>query len=247
LFFILRPLTFKTVAQAHFLPRRGRSCCSTRIDLWRRSLRDKKSSATDFSRARQKYRPHKVRFLLIAESPPSSGGFFYFATTIGKDHLFRETMKALRFWPENEPMRRGVDKRSMLRRFQSMGFYLLDTCVFPVDKLRPRERKRAVLSQTPRLVNDVIKANPSHIFIVKSSIFSPVSIALREAGLLTRVLNTGPVAFPSHGNQRVYRSMLRRAVSKARLLSKGPALGLVTSHRRLRLRCGYVARLQAYR
>ena len=178
-----------------------------------------KPNSTNFNRARRKYRPRKVRLLLIAESPPSSGGFFYFRTTIGKDHLFRETMKALDLWPRNEPMRKGVDKRSMLRRFQSMGLYLLDTCVFPVDKLRPKERGKAVLSQTPRLVNDVIKANPPHIFIVKSSIFSPVSIALREAGLLTRVLNTGPVPFPSHGNQRTYRSMLKLAVLKADLLS----------------------------
>src|SRR5207245_5969125 len=123
------------------------------------------------------------------------------------------------FWPKDEPMRRGVDKRPMLRRFQSMGFFLLDTCIFPVDKLRPRERKEAVLSQTPRLINEVIEANPLHIFIVKSSIFNPVSIALREASLMTRVLNTKPVPFPSHGNQRIYRSMLRRAISKARLLS----------------------------
>jgi hypothetical protein len=177
-----------------------------------------KSSAADFSRVRRKYRPRKVRFLLIAESPPSSGGFFYFGTTIGKDHLFRETMKALEFWPENEPMRRGVDKRLMLRRFQTMGFYLLDTCVSPVDKLPQTERRKSVLSQTPRLVKDVFTANPYHIFIVKSSIFNPVSIALRESGLLPRVLNTGPVPFPSHGNQRIYRSMLRRAVRKAHLL-----------------------------
>jgi hypothetical protein len=173
---------------------------------------------TDFNRARRKYRPRKVRFLLIAESPPSSGGFFYFGTTIGKDHLFRETMKALELWPENEPMRRGVDKRLMLRRFQTMGFYLLDTCTSPVDKLRPTERRKRVLSQTPRLVKDVLKANPYHILIVKSSIFNPVSIALREAGLMTRVLNTRPVPFPSHGNQRIYRTALRRAASKAHLL-----------------------------
>jgi len=182
------------------------------------SNNETKFTVADFDRRRRKYRPHKVRFLLIAESPPSSGGFFYFGTTIGKDHLFRETMKALELWPENERMRRGVDKRSMLRRFQSMGFYLLDTCVFPVDKLGPFERRKAVLSQTGRLVRDVIEANPVHILIVKSSIFNPVSIALRESGLLPRVLNTGPVPFPSHGNQRIYRSMLRRAVRKAHLL-----------------------------
>ena len=176
-----------------------------------------KLTVADFNLRRRKYRPHKVRFLLIAESPPSSGGFFYFGTTIGKDHLFRETMKALELWPRNEPMRKGIDKGAMLRRFQSMGFYLLDTCVFPVDKLRPSERRKAVLSQTGRLVNDVIEADPVHILVVKSSIFAPVSIALRDAGLWARVLNTRPVPFPSHGNQRIYRSMLRRALSKAHL------------------------------
>src|SRR6266849_3922515 len=174
-----------------------------------------KLTVADFNRSRRKYRPRKVRFLFIAESPPSSGGFFYFGTTIGKDHLFRETMKALELWPRNEPMRKGIDKRRILRRFQAMGFYLLDTCVFPVDKLRQSERRKAVLSQTGRLVRDVIEANPVHILIVKSSIFTPVSLALREAGLWARVLNTRPVPFPSHGNQRIYRSMLRHALSKA--------------------------------
>ncbi len=42
-----------------------------------------------YSAAREAYRPERVRVLLIAESPPASGGFFYFPETIGKDHLFR--------------------------------------------------------------------------------------------------------------------------------------------------------------
>ncbi len=49
--------------------------------------------------AREAYRPERVRVLLIAESPPASGGFFYFPETIGKDHLFRQTMKAMGLWP----------------------------------------------------------------------------------------------------------------------------------------------------
>ena len=179
-----------------------------------------KPNSTNFNRARRKYRPRKVRLLLIAESPPSSGGFFYFPMTIGKDHLFRETMKALDLWPKNEPMRKGVDKRPMLRRFQSMGLYLLDTCDFPVDKLRPMKRREAILQQIPRLVNDVIEANPLHILVVKSSIFNPVIIALRESGLWSRILNTGPVPFPSHGNQQIYRSILKGALLKARSLSQ---------------------------
>ncbi len=178
-----------------------------------------KPNSVNFNRARRKYRPRKIRLLLIAESPPSSGGFFYFPMTIGKDHLFRETMKALDLWPRNEPMRKGVDKRPMLLRFQSMGLYLLDTCDFPVDKLRPLERRKAVLQQMPRLIDDVIEADPPHILVVKSTIFNPVVKALEESGLRSRILNTGPVPFPSHGNQRVYRSSLRRALTKAHRLS----------------------------
>ena len=174
-----------------------------------------KPTTTNFSRARRRYRPRRVKLLLIAESPPSSGGFFYFETTFGKDQLFRETMRALRFWPSDEPMRRGVDKRPMLRRFKSMGLYLLDASVFPVDKLPPKERRRAVLSQTSRLSNDVIKTDPSHIFILKTTIYHPVSQALGESGMDKRVINTTAVPFPSHGNQRVYRSRLRRALRRA--------------------------------
>jgi len=174
-----------------------------------------RSGPTSFDRARQKYRPRKVRFLLIAESPPSSGGFFYFPKTIGKDHLFRETMKALELWPKDEPMRRGVDKRSMLRHFQSMSLYLLDTCLFPVNKLSSIERRKAILQGVPRLAEDVAEANPLHIFIVKCSIFDPVTSALERSELWRRVLNKGPVPFPSHGNQRKYRSMLKRALSTA--------------------------------
>lgn len=170
-----------------------------------------------FEKARRKYRPSKIRLLIIAESPPSSGGFFYFQKTLGKDHLFRETMKTLGLWSQTAPMRKGIDKHPMLRRFQSMGFYLLDTCTFPVDKLPLRERRKAVLSQTHRLVNDVVEANPPYILIVKSTIFNPVRNALREAGLESLLLNVGPLPFPSHGNQSNYRSMLRRALRRAHL------------------------------
>ena len=178
-----------------------------------------KPTSVNFNRARQKYRPHKIRLLLIAESPPSSGGFFYFPMTIGKDHLFRETMKALDLWPENEPMRKGVDKRPMLLRFQSMGLYLLDTCDFPVNKLRLVERREIVLQQIPRLVKEVINLDPPHILILKSSIFQPVITALKESGFRSRVLNSGPVPFPSHGNQRIYRALLKRALVKTHSLS----------------------------
>src|SRR5215472_18871035 len=93
------------------------------------------SSAKDYAVARNKYRQDKIEVLWIAESPPSSQGFFYFDKTIGKDHLFRETMKAVGIWPGNTTMRKGLDKRPYLRHFKSKGYYLVDTCETPIDRL----------------------------------------------------------------------------------------------------------------
>ena len=155
---------------------------------------------------------------MIAESPPSSGGFFYFPKTIGKDHLFRETMKTIRLWPQSAPMRRGVDKTPMLRGFQSMGFYLLDSSTDPVDKMPTRTRRKAIQDQLPRLVEDVKQSDPFRIVLVKSTIFGPVKSALEEAGFGSRVLNSQPIPFPSHGNQQEYRTTLKRLLTKNGLL-----------------------------
>jgi len=170
-----------------------------------------------YARARSKYKPNKVGTLLIAESPPSSGGYFYSRTTIGKDHLFRETMKALRFWPVNRPMKKGYDKRAMLRQFFSIGFFLIDTCELPVDKLQPRERRISTVQGASTLPRRVRELDPTRILIVKKTVFKPARQALIEAGFGDRILNTVPLPFPIHGNQRRFRTMIRRLVNKNRL------------------------------
>src|SRR5947208_5317737 len=169
-----------------------------------------------YTAARNKYKPNRVNVLLIAESPPSSGGYFYSGTTIGKDHLFRETMKALKFWPVDRPMRKGCDKKSMLRRFCSIGFFLIDTCELPVDKLQPRQRRISTIQGASTLPHRVRELDPTRILIVKKTVFKPVRQSLIEAGLGDRILNTKPLPFPSHGNQRKFRTIVRRLVNQDR-------------------------------
>lgn len=84
--------------------------------------------------------------------------------------------------------------------------------------MKPRPRKEAILSQVPRLVKEVSQSDPSHIIIVKSSIFDIVNRALTESGFGPRILNEGPLPFPSHGNQQKYRSMMKKMLGKAHLL-----------------------------
>jgi hypothetical protein len=128
--------------------------------------------------------------------------------------LFRETMKALEFWPVNRPMRKGCDKRPMLKKFRSVGFFLIDTCELPIDKLQSRRRSVSTLQGALTLPLRVKELDPNRVLIVKKTVFKPVRQALNDAGLGDRILNTKPFPFPSHGNQRKYRAMLRRLVTK---------------------------------
>lgn len=167
-----------------------------------------------YALARNKFRPKKISLLLIAESPPSSGGYFYAEETIGKDHLFRETMKALELWPPDRPMRKGCDKRPFLKQFSSLGFFLIDTCELPIDKMPPRERKISTYEGALTLPDRVEALSPDRILIVKKTVFKPAIQALSKTGFAEMVLNTKPLPFPSHGNQKKYRTMLRRLVKK---------------------------------
>src|SRR2546430_5660134 len=167
-----------------------------------------------YTAARNKYKPNRVNVLLIAESPPSSGGYFYSETTIGKDHLFRETMKALEFWPIDRPMRKGCDKQPMLRRFRSIGFFLIDTCELPVDKLQPRQRRISTIQGASTLPHRVRELDPTRILIVKKTVFKPARQSLIEAGLGERDLHTKPMPVPRYRHPRKFRTMIRRLVNK---------------------------------
>ncbi|HYY90546.1 MAG TPA: hypothetical protein VE955_00995, partial [Candidatus Dormibacteraeota bacterium] len=150
----------------------------------------------DYARARRKYRPVRIRILFVAESPPSSGGYFYFSKTVGKDHLFRETMKALGFWPLSQPMGHGIDKRPLLEKFCSSGFFLIDTCGLPVDKLPTKTRVKKIGEGALRIASRVRHLNPGSIVVIKKTVFHPVRDSLVQAGLGNKVLNKKPLPFP---------------------------------------------------
>jgi hypothetical protein len=165
--------------------------------------------------ARNKFKPYEgVKLLLIAESPPASGGYFYFDRATGKDSLFRETMKALGMFPEDKKMPKGFDKRPLLKEFQLRGFFVVDASYEPVDKLRTREKKLVITKEIPRLIADIRKLNPEKIVIVKSSLFVLVKKALEKAGIGEKILNPGALPFPSHGHQKTFRQTLRRLIAE---------------------------------
>src|SRR5271157_5181754 len=118
--------------------------------------------------ARDKWKPEKVKFLIIGESPPASGGYFYFEQATGTSGLFVEMMKALKLIPEGKGLQRGFDKKPLLEKFRSLGFFLVDISYELVNKKSAKERKIAFDSQIPRLLKEVQNLDPEKIIIVKS-------------------------------------------------------------------------------
>ncbi len=151
--------------------------------------------------------------LWIAESPPTSGSYFYFEEATGHDHLFRETMRAVKFWPEDEKMLKGTDKRPLLEKFQSKGYFLVDTSPYPVDKLQDGKRNEALVEGLPALGRLVERLNPSGVIIVKSNVYALARKMLGSMGMEDRVLNKESLPFPTHGRQKSYRTRIHQLLS----------------------------------
>ncbi len=91
-----------------------------------------------FEHARINYQPQSIKYLFIAETPPktNSDRFFYFENVTERDSLFIETMKVL--YPN---LTKDIDvkdirqmKSNLLSKFQSDGFYLIDSLNEPFEE-----------------------------------------------------------------------------------------------------------------
>lgn len=73
-----------------------------------------------FEKPRQKYKPKKIDYLLIAETPPKSDSnrFFYFEQVDRQDSLFLETMKCL--YPEDTEFVDAKTSRSRKKFFRKI-------------------------------------------------------------------------------------------------------------------------------
>lgn len=172
---------------------------------------------TSYESVRKKYKPNKIKFLLIAESPPpapevQSSRQFYYTDRIRKDdRLFINTIRAI--YPEAADLSElelEEAKGQWLERFQADGFYMIEALEeSQVHEVTKKERKGHIRDSLPALikkVNELANAN-TKILLIKSNVFEEASDPLRQAGFT--VLNKELLDYPGHFNQKAYREKLR--------------------------------------
>lgn len=171
-----------------------------------------------FEQARQKYKPDKIKYLLIAETPPklSSNRFFYFEEVSDKDSLFWETMKVL--YPEkieNIPIKvLRLKKKYFLDLFKNDGFYLIDSLEIPFEKKYSSQQKIKLIKSGQDKLYDKIKSicdNETKIILIAVPVYKANYKFLRDKNV--NVINTEQIDFPGSGGQLKFRMKFSNILS----------------------------------
>jgi hypothetical protein len=154
-----------------------------------------------YEELRGRWKPSKVRLLLVGGSAPDPGSaerrFFYAETLDRRDNLFRGVVAAL-----YEPIPRGSSgqvKEPWLRRLRDDGVFLVDLVPFPVNKFSGRDRRGARREHVPALISEALGLAPAGVIVCHEPTFDDVAVAMLDAGL--PLLHDAALPFPL-GNMR---------------------------------------------
>ncbi len=151
---------------------------------------------------REKFKPEKVRVLLVGESPPAEGTFFY-------DRSLMTTYTKNAF--ESALDKRFQSNVEFFEHMKEIGFYLEDLSQVPIDKLPSSEREAKLVEESEQFAERVALLNPEAVVIILRKIEKIVRQALAEAGSTAQVY---VLPFPGNGHQTKYKAQLIPIVRK---------------------------------
>jgi hypothetical protein len=160
----------------------------------------------DYHALRRKFEPATATLLIVAESPPASGKYFYDTSGRVTEPLFAALMQRISHSP--------ASKEDGLRAFQQRGWVLVDATYTPVNTLSERGRDEVIVRDHPLLRDDLAALSPDHsapVVLLKANVCRLLDARLTSDGF--RVLNAGrAVYFPGNGNQRKFHRQFEEIV-----------------------------------
>lgn len=169
----------------------------------------KKYDSTYYLELRDKYRPETIELIILLESPPISGKYFYDEEGFISEPLFKALMAAFSI--------SANDKKEGLKEFKYKGILLVDSTYSPVnDILNNNIRDSEILKNYDNLVNDLKNLDISKktpIIIIKCSLYDLLFKKLKDDGfnLINGVIR---VPFPSNGNQKLFQEKFSLLLKK---------------------------------
>lgn len=168
---------------------------------------------SEYHKLRRKYEPTDIRLIIIAESPPVSGKYFYDPVGKTSESLFAAMMKQLHFTPRS--------KEEGLEEFKRAGWLLVDATYQAVNT-PDADRDRVIEQDYPLLSKDLsllTRHRSTPLILIKANVCRLLEPRLIKDGF--DVCNNGNVVyFPSNGQQEKFREQfgaILKAAGMARL------------------------------
>ncbi len=146
----------------------------------------------DIEKLRKSYKPKKIKLLLIGESPPESGKFFYLESsmTTFTQRAFENTFK-LRF----------KNHKEFLQFFKKKGCYLYDLSPIPLNRMTPLRKEEVLSGGIRSLATRLTFYKPEIVVIVLKGIERKVNEALDLSCIKCKRYT---LPFPGNGHQIKY-------------------------------------------
>lgn len=174
-----------------------------------------RNADAEIAEARERYRPQRVKVLFVAESPPSSGKFFYF----GENNLLSHLRSAVRESLKDDASFSLKEDASFLNWLKEYGWFLDDLVVKPIDNVSAAQRERECREARPDLASRIRRYQPSAIVTILLRIRDHVEIAACRADSKACLYF---VPFPGHGNQKEFRADMARILPRLHELTDLP-------------------------
>lgn len=156
---------------------------------------------------RRRFTPERIDLIIVAESPPASGLYFYDPDGSVGEPLFAALMKHLGLSPDK--------KEIGLRGFQRSGWLLVDATYEPVNTLDNSMRDQVIARDYPLLRNDLkslMRGRSIPLVLIKANVCRILEPRLLGDGFI--VMNRGrPIYFPSNGRQTEFHRELRAVLA----------------------------------
>ena len=153
---------------------------------------------SEYHSLRDAHKPKSLKLVIVAESPPASGRYFYNPSGFPTEPLFAALMRQLNFSPST--------KKNGLCEFQRQGWFLVDATYQPVNKLKGADRDRVIERDYHLLRADLTALTPDRstpLVLIKANVCRILEPKLRGDGF--KVLNGGGVIyFPAAGQQTAF-------------------------------------------
>ncbi len=166
-----------------------------------------------FELARERYKPDRIKYLLVAEAPPpeDSNRFFYYLDVDRGDSLFLETMKVL--YPTGYDTRTVRNKKAIyLERFRADGFYLIDATDIPMPNYSRAQKRKQFRTSLPELIEKIglLSNKKVKIILISAPVYQECYEPLMMKGF--NVINTEMIDFPGSGGQNKFRNKMRKVL-----------------------------------